>query len=52
MTNLLLNFLLSSEPVVRKKIEGSTGTLPQSSKPHAKQVLAKHCKWVLVNGVA
>lgn len=52
MTNVLLHFLLSSEPVVGKKIERSTGTLPQSSKFHAKQVLAKHCKWVLVKGVA
>lgn len=52
MTDLLLHFLLSSEPVVGKKIKRSTGTLHQSLKLHAKQVLAKHCKWVLVKGVA
>lgn len=34
---------LSSEPVVRKKIKRSIGTLHHGTKLHAKQVLTKHC---------
>lgn len=34
---------LSSEPVVRKKIKRSIGTLHHSTTLHAKQVVTKHC---------